>query len=635
MSSRLQAFVLLLAIVAATCVVYWPGLGGGYVFDDYQNLIENPALHLRGWDDLGGLLMSSPASGLRRPLAMLTFGINHHFTGFESRPMKLTNLAVHLLNAMLLFELLRRIVRRVAGEAYAIPVAAFAAGAWAVHPINLMVVLYVVQRMEGLCHTFVFLGLLLYFVGRARQMEGRHGAHLILLSLVLCTLLGCLAKESALLLPLYAFLLEALLFHFKRMHGDTDRRLHAVFGFLMLLPALLGSAWLLRRSLAPGAFATRDFSLGERLLSQGRAVLEYLHWTLLPDLSQLSLYHDDFPISRGLFEPATTAPALLLLAALAGLAWVVRRRRPLFALGVAWFLSAQLLTATIVPLELMFEHRNYFASAGVCLALADLCLLLPQTLPRRRLGAVVAALLLLFFAGTTWLRASEWSSPLRFAETEARKHPTSPRATYEYGRMLVVYGRFDAQSEYSRRAMPALLQAMAVPGSNALPAQGALMLAARAGWPQRAEWWRDLRAKLVAQPRRPENQLSLKALTECAAKPGCPLDMDEMIGTFMTVLSRHDDAYVMGLYGDYAKKVMGDRELADRLWRESLRVDPNNAQVRINLAVQQIDQGRFAEAASNIDALRHQGRFGQYEPQAVQLETRLAKARAAHPPVGR
>ena len=47
---------------------------------------------------------------------------------------------------------------------------------------------------------------------------------------------------------------------------------------------------------------------------------------------------------------------------------MLRRQRPLVALGIAWFFAAQLLTATVVPLELVFEHRNYFASLGICLA---------------------------------------------------------------------------------------------------------------------------------------------------------------------------------------------------------------------------------------------------------------------------
>ena len=97
----------------------------------------------------------------------------------------------------------------------------------------------------------------------------------------------------------------------------------------------------------------------------------------------------------------------LAVALLAALALVVRKRRPLLALGIAWFLGAQLLTATIVPLELVFEHRNYFASLGVCLAVADLLLLAPRSEGLRRLGALLALLALLAL-GLAWNPIMAW-----------------------------------------------------------------------------------------------------------------------------------------------------------------------------------------------------------------------------------
>src|SRR5207342_3736117 len=99
-----------------------------------------------------------------------------------------------------------------------------------------------------------------------------------------------LAKESAALLPLYAICLEACLFHFKNSGERQDRRLYVLFMIVLVLPALLGLAWLLPRAMSTAAFASRDFSLTERLLTEPRVVLTYLRWTLLPDLHQLSLY---------------------------------------------------------------------------------------------------------------------------------------------------------------------------------------------------------------------------------------------------------------------------------------------------------------------------------------------------------
>jgi hypothetical protein len=69
----------------------------------------------------------------------------------------------------------------------------------------------------------------------------------------------------------------------------------------------------------------------------------------------------------------------------------------------------------------VFEHRNYFASLGVCLVLVDVLLLWPVAGLGRTVGTLVAACALLAFGATTHLRAREWRDALTFAHVEAQK----------------------------------------------------------------------------------------------------------------------------------------------------------------------------------------------------------------------
>jgi tetratricopeptide (TPR) repeat protein len=626
---RARAFALapLLLILLATTLVYMPGMGGGFIFDDFQNLLANRSIAMGDAEHQSWVaaMFSSPASDLQRPLAMLTFAINHYFGGFDSRQMKATNLGIHLLNVLLVFALVRGLARdALAGdEERARRIALFASACWALHPINLMAVLYVVQRMESLCHTFVFAGLLMYAAGRRRQLAGRMGWGHILGGLGGGTLLGLACKESAVLLPLYALLVEATIFRWRGAGGPRQRGLPLLYTVVLFVPGVLGVLWLLPRALNPASWASRNFDLGQRLLTEGRVLLDYLHWSVLPDLRSLSLYHDDYVVSRGLLQPPSTLLAFALLAALAALAWALRRRRPLFALGIAWFFAAQALTATIVPLELVFEHRNYFASVGICLALADLCMLPADAGPRRALGIALASCFVLFLAGTTWLRADEWSSPLRFAETEASKHPHSARATYELARLLIIAGNYDPASPFTARAWPALDKAMQAPGSDALPYQAALMLAARTGQPLRQEWWQGLQRSLRDNPLKPQNQLALIALDNCSLEEICELPPADMLATFNAALEKGDQAGILSIYGKYALQQLGDHELGLRLWREAARLDPGNAQFRINLAMLYSDLDRPEEARRELAALRLLGRFDQYRADADALERRL------------
>jgi hypothetical protein len=282
--SRTALALVSTAIVLACFAAYWPGLGGGFTFGDLQNILENPYVRVGHGGQATWLqaIFSSPASELQRPLAMFTFALNHYFSGYDSRAMKLTNIAIHAGNALLALWLLRRIIQRLAPEADPLRPAAFAAAAWAIHPINLMAVLYVVQRMESLSHTFVLLGLLAYTIGRERMHARGTGWPWIAFALLACPLLGVASKESAVLLPLYAMVLELVLYRFKDFGGRGDRRLQLTFLVLLVLPAIAGGSWLLSRSLAHGADGTRDFGPWERVFTQGRVLAEYLKWSLLP-----------------------------------------------------------------------------------------------------------------------------------------------------------------------------------------------------------------------------------------------------------------------------------------------------------------------------------------------------------------
>jgi hypothetical protein len=480
--------------------------------------------------------------------------------------------------------------------------------------------------MESLCHTFVFLGLYFYVLGRCRQLAGGRGWLRIGIGLIGCTVLGLLCKESAVLLPLYAMGIELCVFRFRAAGGRVDRRLMVLYALVLVLPALAAIAWLLPQALRPDAYASRNFTLAERLLTEPRVVLDYLRWILAPDLRSLGLYHDDIVVSHGLLDPPATLLALIALPLLAVAAWLARGRHPLLALGLFWFLAAQALTATFIPLDLAYEHRNYFASLGVCLVLADLLLLTPPV-SWRRIGALLAVCFVLYCAGLTWLRAREWSDPLRFAATEAAKHPLSPSATYEYARALIVVSNYSRTSPAYALVPAALKNAQAAPGSGPLADQAALMFAARTGTPPPAGTWEHLQRELSLRNGSPDAQLSLIALVDCDIAGSCNFPRARMLETFGAALGPASNPTILDIYAKYALRVLGDPDLALRAWSEAVAQSPGVARYRVNLAALLIQKGALDRAQVQITALRHLGYLSQYEDVADQLERMLVQRR--------
>ena len=204
-------------LLLAALLVYGPGLTGSFIFDDYPNLVGDPDWKLTAltFEQLQRALGSGIASAFGRPLAIITFGLNHLLTGMDPYWMKLTNLLLHGLNGILAWLLVARLFALLPSSdlnpgRYA---AILLAAAWLLHPLQASTVLYVVQRMEVGAATGILLALLAYMQARSRQLEGRASAQWLLAALA-AMLLGLGFKETALLAPGYAFLIELCVFRF-------------------------------------------------------------------------------------------------------------------------------------------------------------------------------------------------------------------------------------------------------------------------------------------------------------------------------------------------------------------------------------------------------------------------------------
>lgn len=628
--ARKYPWLLFLGFVALTAVVYAPGLTGGWLFDDYPNIVDNPGVqpHDTSLSSLVRAALSSPSSEFKRPLASLSFAANYLVAGLNPYWMKFTNLVIHLLNGVVAFLLARVLLRRFREEHRAGLIAAVIAGAWLLLPINLTGVLYVVQRMESMANLFVLAGLLGYIHARARlRDDGPDGRSawwyyaLCAASLVLASAVGLLAKETAIMLPLYAALAEWILFGFRNRQDRVDWLIVGLFFVVLIAPLVIGLAWLLPDVLSPSNWATRDFTLSSRLLSEARIVAAYIGWTILPAPEALSFYHDDFVPSSGLLHPWTTLAGFLALALLFAAALWARRRRPLVALGILLFMGCHLLTGTILPLELIYEHRNYFASFGLLLALIPLLAAprrevdglttnhsgaraswaLPMALPRY----VALGGLLLFWITQTAMTAYAWGDPLSLAAELADRAPASPRAQYELGRTYIIYSHYDPGSPFTRLAYAPLERAMGLRDSSILPEQALIFMNARMGLPIKDTWWNSLVAKLKARQAGVQDESSLGALTQCAREGLCNLPESRMTEAFTAALSHpHPSARLLAEYGDYAWNVLGDHPLGLQLISKAVRLSPAEPAYQITRVRMLVATNRIEEARRQLTAMQ-------------------------------
>jgi len=424
---------------------YGVALQGPLFFDDIPNLLDNSLMQIGGqyFDDWRGAILSNESGPLRRPVAMATFTLNYVMAGeFAPVVFKGTNLAIHLLVGCLVYYLGRALLRApaLAGSVLADrrEVALAAAGLWLLHPLHVSTVLYVVQRMAQLSTLFSVLGLLVFCRYRLRwARSGASTGELIAaaLWLVLITLAAVLAKENGALLPWLIAVVEVTLF--RGTWAGRYRVPVARLGWAALvLPLLLAlSTFLFAPEWIAAKYASRDFTLEQRVLTQGRLLWQYLGWMLLPDITSMGFYHDDIPVSGGLFAPVTTALALLAWAVVLCLAFFLRASFPLLLFALLFYLVGHAMESTILPLEMVFEHRNYLPSVGICLLAAAALYRLAALFPRLRFRVFVVSALLALSAQLL-LRTLAWTDDESLARFTVTNHPDSPRANFFYGKVL-------------------------------------------------------------------------------------------------------------------------------------------------------------------------------------------------------
>jgi hypothetical protein len=603
----------MVCIISITAIVYWPALKGGFLFDDFPNIVDNVNVHvsslsIREWYRAA---LASPASQLKRPLSMLSFAANEYFTGNNPFPMKLTNLFIHIFNGIALFLVLlelfelyklKRPEKPLPSERVTYTSAAITA-AWLIAPINLTGVMYVVQRMESLAQSFVLLGLWGYCVSRRHQISKGNGRIRTLSIVYGCTTLGLMCKETAALLPVYAVLIELTVLGFAANTPSVAKQLKLSYLVFFGLPLAIGLITVAPHQLSAAAYAERSFTLGQRLLTELRVVASYIGWTLVPLPNQLSFYHDDITLSSSLLDPPETLICMLLLGSLLILAWLQRKRRPLLSLGLLWFFAAHSLTGTIIPLELVFEHRNYFSSIGLFLALAAVILDLPESVKLVRWAVPLSGLLL--FSLTTGIRAQEWSNPLRFAYAEVAQHPYSPRANYELGRLLVILSGYNPDSPFVPAAVRALEAAAALPQSSTLPEAALLLLANHIHTPINEKWWRDIEYKLTRKPPTAEDVSALQSLVRCQSTGECAADTQPLLGAFLAALNHPSPpTRLLMIYSDFSSTLLHDDSLSEEIVREAISKSPGNIEYKIQLANVLLSEKKLREAHDILAELR-------------------------------
>ena len=415
-------------IAAAIISAYSGSISAGFHWDDGHTITRNPAvrstkaafdtfINPRGFSAYGASMI--------RPLTVITYAINYHLTGFDTKSWHVLNLLAHLVAALAMMWIAATLLGRIGFDEEQSLWGGLAAGLFfALNPIQEEAVNYFSARSELLASSFCLLGL--YF--HLRDGDKRTKAEILA---SICFVAGMASRESAAVFPAMAVLCDLI-----TTQTDITSRLKKAsktwpYWLLVLI-------YFIYRRMLLGIFTERDFVRGPAdQISVGMWAIGLYHKLIL------------FPWNLSVSHPDPTSPAITALFWVGILLVVVElifsivliKSRPLFPVAVGIFYMG-LLPTLAIPLNYpAAEHRVYMAMAGPALIFGWLIAGLRAARPR-----LIAGLLLtvtVFLAATTRMDSRRWLNDFNLWSAAIKTHPADYLAWTQYGKVMKESGRLN------------------------------------------------------------------------------------------------------------------------------------------------------------------------------------------------
>jgi tetratricopeptide (TPR) repeat protein len=439
-----KAVLVSFLLALGTIVVYVSSLRNGFVnLDDPLYILNNPAV--RGGISKGGTLWALRTSAVDywHPLTWLLHMATVQMFGLWPAGHHLVSLALHLLNVVLLFLLLRKATG-------ALLRSAVAAATFAVFPLNVESVAWVAETKTLLCTCFLLLALWAYGCYARRPGVARY---LLVLAMFA---LGLMAKPMLVTFPVALLLVD--IWPLNRIDWPRTQRQTAGGSSLVKLVAekipllalsvcsALSTIWSQR---VAGA-VVNHYAASWRAKQVIWSYAAYIFKGLWP--AHLAAY---YPYQGSYLSLIQVTAAAAFLIAVSALVWHFRQKKYLIA-GWLWYLITMLPVIGIIQAggQGMADRYAYIPFWGLFAATVWLTADLAKSLAAPRFVlATIAACTLAAYSFVTFAQVQVWHDSYALFLHATQVVPRNAFAEESLGELLMEQGRSqDALSHYQSAA---------------------------------------------------------------------------------------------------------------------------------------------------------------------------------------
>ncbi len=414
--------------------IYQPALLGPFLLDDFNNL-PLATIHSLNLDELINASMTNTSGAFGRFVSAFSFALTSYISGTESYGFKQHNLMLHLVTIILVYFSTKQILiylDRYKPEQTTL-IALVTAICWGAHPLMVSTILYAVQRMTILACLFSLLTVGIFFYAHNHWGKGKNRSLLywffLFLSLCITFPLAFFSKENG----IFALLLIGLLLMVSYLSHSrfTFRELVSVFFIITLVStiALINSDYIIHQ------YQNSDMDVLERLIAESRIIAEYLWMIIFPFSYKFGFFYDDIILYTQF--TSITILTVVLHFSLITLAIYLVKTRPLVTIGIFWFYGCHLAESTLIPLELMWEHRNYLPSIGIVVIIVQLIIEFVSRINLKLIRVLLVISIPFLLTTETIARSSHWTDSVSLAEHLVKNHPTSCRSRALYADVYI------------------------------------------------------------------------------------------------------------------------------------------------------------------------------------------------------
>ena len=628
---------LLCLLLAFTATVYSFGLPGIFILDDNGIIQNNRYIQIDSLDteSVYQATFAKKRWPFYRATGMFSFAL-HYVTGYTNpEHFKIINISIHLFNGVLVYIFMTLVLGYVnrnqdkASHSSNITIPALVIVAiWLLHPIQVSTVLYPYQRVTQLSALFVLSGIIFYLYYRIASIKENKSILVPIVGSGFFTLLAMLSKENGALLPLYLLCIELFILKFYCLSKLQTNLLRAFFIIFVVIPLTIATVYYTNPDYVSRAYAHREFTLFERLMTESRVLWLYLDMFLWPDISKMSLYHDNFTISKSLLSPLTTITSIAGILILTIFIFLARKNYPLISFGIFFWLFSHFMESTFLSLELIYEHRNYIGLVGLSFALYSLIYNFINFVYVKR---AIYILILLVISTSTTIRAKYWSDEESFFKHESINQPDSSRAK----RMLAAYyikaleTDLALNQEYYPKIFELLNQAIEDDINAVWPLAQLIVLNDKLDMKIDNIWYEMIESRLGSKPGYHEKLFALRYLATCHVTV-CDQNTSIVKSIFeMTIDNNHfTDALDSRLYAYYAMFLEGaldEIDEANDYLNKALEIKPDSVTYNLNLVYIKYKLGEVENAKYLLNRTKALDKYDLYSIQIKQLSSMLLK----------